>query len=204
MSDCVCPRYRWSAKCPVADHQAKGALQQAVEDAVRDEQTALERLAWCAARLDEEWRAAQASRGRRRRTTLSLRGRDELTELGVRVAAWREAQEATRRASDALTAAMYDDKGKAASVDRPLDDADEARPGGTVPPGTYTAEATYALRADGALVTEVKVDDGPTLRHVQRPTGPCAQCVSPTMPYGTCHACGYRWGSCADAHRRPT
>jgi hypothetical protein len=30
----------------------------------------------------------------------------------------------------------------------------------------------------------------------------CDNCRTPDMPYGTCHTCGRKWGSCAEAEER--
>lgn len=51
-----------------------------------------------------------------------------------------------------------------------------------------------AMALPGAV--RVKLGKPPGTEKMARP---CASCSSPSMPYGTCHECGRKWGSCAEA-----
>lgn len=60
-------------------------------------------------------------------------------------------------------------------------------------PGYYN-DIVAAMALPGAV--RVKLGKPPGTEKMARP---CASCANPSMPYGACHDCGRKWGSCAEA-----
>jgi predicted HAD superfamily Cof-like phosphohydrolase len=56
-----------------------------------------------------------------------------------------------------------------------------------------------AVRVKTASRGEIEVMREGKPPKTEKMAKPCTSCASPSMPYGTCHSCGRKWGSCADA-----